>query len=139
VADRRPKPLSDPETAPYWEAARRHELMMQRCSACAHIVFPPRPRCPACLAEALEWTKLSGMGTIRTFTIMHDTFMKGFDPPYVVADVDLPEQPGLKLTTNIVECDPRAVHIGQAVEVTFEDREGDVTVPQFRPRKTGND
>ena len=78
---------------------------------------------------------MSGNGTVRTFTIMRDTFMKGFDPPYVVAEVELEEQAGLVLLTNIVECDIADVHIGQPVEVTFEDRSDSVTVPQFRPRR----
>lgn len=135
TVDARPRPVPDSETAPYWEAAREHELRMQRCPACARYVFPPRPRCPACLHQPMEWVRVSGRGTVRTFAIMRDTFMKAFPPPYAIAEVELEEQPGLAITTNIVECDVAAVRIGLPVEVTFEDRAPDVTIPQFRPRK----
>lgn len=71
---------------------------------------------------------------MNAFTIMRDTFMGGFEPPYVVAEVALEAQRGLIITANILECDPSAVHIGQLVEIVFEDRSETLTVPQFRPR-----
>jgi uncharacterized OB-fold protein len=122
------------ETAPYWAAAKAHELKVQRCAACRRYVFPPKPRCPACLADQLEWTKMSGRGTVFSFVIMRETFIKGFEPPYVVATVELEEQPGLTIVTNILDCAVEDVHIGQPVEVTFDDRSSEVTIPQFRPR-----
>ena len=64
---------------------------------------------------------------------MHESYMRGFDPPYLIAQVQLDEQPGLRLTTNLVECEPGDARIGMAVEVTFEDRDDGVAVPQFRP------
>ena len=54
----------------------------------------------------------------------------------MVALVELAEQPGLRLTTNIVHCPPEAVGIGQEVEVVFrriEDPGGDVWLPLFEP------
>lgn len=133
--DARPIPICDPETAPYWEAARAHELRLPRCARCGHYEFPPKPRCSACLADALEWVKVSGHGTVFSFAIMRESFMKAFEPPYVVAQVELEEQPGLLVMTNIVDADVADVRIGQLVEVTFEDRSPDVTIPQFRPRR----
>jgi uncharacterized OB-fold protein len=79
---------------------------------------------------------LSGKGTVYTFSIMRDTFMRGFDPPYVIAQVELEEQPGLRLTCNILDCPIGDVRIGMPVEVTFEERPEGVTLPQFRPRTT---
>jgi hypothetical protein len=52
--------------------------------------------------------------------------------PYVVAIVELPEQSGLRLTTNIVNCQPDQVRIGMAVAVTFCEQE-DVFLPLFEP------
>jgi uncharacterized OB-fold protein len=132
--DPRPKPVPDIDTAPYWAAVREHVLRLQRCPACNRYAFPPKPRCAACLHQPLEWVSVSGRGKVRTFAIMRDTFMKAFPPPYAVAEVELEEQPGLTITTNIVECDVDNVRIGLPVEVTFEDRSPDVTIPQFRPR-----
>jgi uncharacterized OB-fold protein len=131
--DARPAPLPDKESAPYWAAAKAHKLELPHCAACGRYLFPPRALCPVCLVKP-GWSQVSGRGTVQTFTIMRDSFMKGFEPPYVVAEVELEEQPGLRLLTNIVGCEVGDVHIGQAVEVTFEDRSDTVTVPQFRPR-----
>lgn len=133
--DARPIPVSDPETAPYWEGAKAHELRLPRCAKCGHYEFPPKPRCSACLADALEWVRVSGRGTVFSFAIMRETFIKAFPPPYVVAQVELEEEPGLILITNIVDTDLTEVRIGQAVEVTFEDRSPEVTIPQFRSRR----
>jgi uncharacterized OB-fold protein len=132
--DARPAPLPDGESAPYWAAAKAHKLELPHCATCGRYVFPPRALCPVCLVPP-GWSEVSGRGTVYTFTIMRDSFMKGFEPPYVVAEVELEEQPGLRLVTNIVGCDVGDVHIGQPVEVTFEDRSDTVTVPQFRPRR----
>ena len=135
-ADPRPIPIPDIDTAPYWAAARKHELQVQRCPACSTYVFPPRPRCPKCLTQPLEWVRVSGRGTVRTFAIMRDTFIQHFPPPYAVAEVELEEQPGLVIYTNILKCDVSDVRIGLPVEVVFEDRPPDVSLPQFRPRRT---
>lgn len=133
TTDLRPAPFPDGESAPYWAAAKAHRFELPHCAACSTWIFPPRALCPTCWTEP-EWKPVSGRGTVYTFAIMRDSFMKGFPPPYVIAEVDLDEQPGLRLLTNIVGCDVDAVRIGMPVEVTFEDRSADVTVPQFRPR-----
>jgi hypothetical protein len=69
---------------------------------------------------------------VHTYTVNHQPWYPGLDPPYVVAIVALPEQDGLRLTTNIVGCEPADVHIGMAVRVTF-DHVDDVWLPMFAP------
>ena len=127
-------PQPDLETAPYWEAAREHRLELPRCSGCSSFVFPPRPACPACNSDSMAWTEVSGRGAVYTFAVMHDKMVAGFDPPYVVAQVELEEQSSIRLQTNILDCEPSDVYIGMPVEVTFEDRAEGVSIPQFRPR-----
>lgn len=134
TTEARPVPVPDGDSAPYWEAAREQKLVLPYCSACKRYVFPPRPLCPSCWTRP-EWTEVPGGGTIFSFTIMRESFMRGFPPPYVVADVELDVQPGLRIVANVVDCDVSEVHIGQPVEVTFEHRSESVTVPQFRPRR----
>ena len=130
----KPLPVPDIDTDPYWERAGNGELSLQRCQACGHYLFPPRPICPRCRSHDVQWTALSGRGVVYSYAIMHDSFVKGFDPPYVIAQVELEEQAGLHLLTNIVECDIGAVNIGMPVEVTFERRSDEIAVPLFRPR-----
>ena len=75
---------------------------------------------------------VSGRATLVTYTVNHQPWIPGFDPPYVIAIVELDEQPGLRLTTNIVHCPIEDVHIGQRVRVVFEE-EGGVFYPLFEP------
>lgn len=132
----RPLPVPDPESQPYWDAAARHALELPYCDACARYVFPPRPACTSCPDE-LRWVAVSGRGTVYSFAVMHESYMRGFDPPYLVAQIELDEQPGLRLTTNLIGCEPDDARIGMRVEVAFEDRGEGVAVPQFRPASGG--
>lgn len=130
----KPLPLPDLDSAPYWAAAREHRFIAQRCAACATLLFPPKARCPACLTSELAWVDLSGRGTIYSFCVMHLNLIPGYSPPYVVAVVELEDQPGLHVTANILDCAVADVRIGMPVKVTFEDRTPEMTLPQFRPR-----
>ena len=129
-----PVPVPTPETRPFWEAAKRHELHLQHCRSCDHYIFYPRAACPYCLAGDLEWLRVSGRGTLETFTVVHRG-QKGFPlgSPYVIAIVRLAEGP--RLMTNLVgiAADPAAIAIGMAVEVVFEDVTAEVSLPRFRP------
>jgi len=51
----------------------------------------------------------------------------------VVAIVELEEQAGLRLTTNLVGCAPADVAIGMPVRVVFEDAGDGVFLPLFEP------
>jgi hypothetical protein len=129
-----PVPVPTPETRPFWDAARRHQLCLQRCRVCGRHVFYPRAACPSCLAPDLEWRAVSGRGVLHTFTVAHRG-LRNFPlgSPYVIAIVELEEGP--RLMTNLVgvEPDPAKIRIGMPVEVVFEDVSADVTLPRFRP------
>lgn len=129
----RPLPQPTPLTAPFWKAARRRELMIQRCRACARHVFYPRVNCTHCGARDLEWVRASGRGTVYTYTVARRPTHPAFadKTPYVIAIVELDEGP--RMTTNIVGCDPEAVRIGMAVEAVFEDVSAETTLVMFRP------
>ena len=75
----------------------------------------------------------SGKGTVWTFTVTYQNGTPGFaeDVPYVLALVELEE--GVRMFTNIVECDPRSVTIGMPVEVTFIQATNQISVPYFKP------
>jgi len=129
----RPIPFPDAETAPYWTAAHEHRLTLPQCQDCRHIAFPPKPRCPKCHSPQMVWVPLTGRGTLHSYTVMHDTFVRGLEPPFVIGDVELEDQAGLCIVANLVECAPAGVHIGMPLEVTYEDVTEDITLPQFRP------
>lgn len=126
----RPIPKADHATAPYWDAAREHRLLLQRCDRCRAWVHYPRNVCPFCLATELTFVQARGTGTLYSFTVTHrpPPAFAGTEP-YIVALVDLDE--GVRLVTRIVDCEPDAVSIGARVSVAFLDV-GDVTLPVFR-------
>jgi uncharacterized OB-fold protein len=97
------KPLPKPTTTsrPFWEAARRHELMLQRCEACNQFIYYPRPRCPHCFSDRLQWRRAGGRGKVYSYTVVRRASSRLFaDWPYVLAIVELEEGP--RMTTNIV-------------------------------------
>jgi hypothetical protein len=134
----RPLPLADDHTRAYWEGAGRHRLTILRCRGCAFYVHYPKAACPRCGAESLEPTAVSGRGVIHSYTITHHKAPPGFEDrtPFAVALVELEEQPGLRIISNVLGCEPTAIRIGMPVEAAFEDLAPDVTLPQFRIRST---
>jgi len=133
--DQRPLPKPDHDSAAYWEAARHHELVLQKCSSCQRFRFYPRSICQFCFSNVFEWHRSAGRGTIYSYTVIHRPPFPAFRKkvPYVLALVDVEE--GVRMMTNIIDCDPQAVEIGMAVEVAFEDVTEEITLPQFRPRQ----
>src|SRR2546427_9636096 len=105
-----PLPVPTPETRPFWEAARRHELWLQRCRACGAHVFYPRGACPRCLSAELEWRRASGRGRLHTFTVGHRGARNFPLPgPYVIAIVELDGGPLMK--TNLAGIAPQPAKI----------------------------
>ena len=130
-----PVPIVDEASAPYWEAAGRHQLAVQRCAACGRLDHPPRLVCPACRHDPpdFEWVVLGGRGRLVTWTIVRDAFLPGFAPlvPYVVAEVRLDEQDDLRLVARLVDIDQNALRIDLAVDATFIDGGEGTTVLCF--------
>ncbi len=132
----RPLPELTPATEWFWTSGADGQLRIQRCTACATLVHPPVPICPACRSREWEPSVVSGRGSVVGYTVNEHRWHPDFDPPYVIAVVALAEDPDVRLTTSIVGCEPSEVHIGQEVVVRF-DHEDDVWLPLFEP--TGGD
>ena len=125
-------PRLTPETEPFWTGGADGELRFWRCQACGCWLHPPSPICPECHSRDLAVEAASGRATLHTYTVNHQPWYPGLEPPYVVAIVALPEQDGLRLTTNLVGVGPDEVEIGMALQVTFEQYD-DVWLPFFEP------
>ncbi len=125
-----PRLTSDNEF--FWTSGADGKLRFLCCTECGYFVHPPGPICPRCLTKTLEPRPVSGRATVATFTINVQPWIPGFDPPYVVAMVEIDEQPSVRLTTNIVGCEPEDVRIGMPVQVQFEQYD-DVWLPLFAP------
>ena len=125
-------PRVTPQNEHFWRGGADGQLRFLRCRVCATWIHPPSPRCPTCLAKEPAAEAVSGLATVLTYTLNHQPWVPSPDHPYAIAIVELDEQPGLRLMTNIVNCPPDDVHVGMRVRVTFEEHD-DVYVPLFEP------
>ena len=130
-----PAPTVLPEVQAFWDATAEGRLLLPRCLECQNVIWYPRPFCPACASTRVEWIEASGHGTVYSFTVnrrgVADLPAYREAGQYVLAYVELDEGP--RVMTNIVECDPDAVQIGQRVEVVFHDTGQGSALFRFRP------
>jgi len=125
-----PIPQITDDNGAFWTGGREGELLIARCANCGYYVHPPSPRCPKCLSAEVEPQPVSGRGTVYSYTINRQAWVAGLEVPFVIAIVELDEQPGLRLMTNVVDCPPDEVEIGMPVEVAFVER-GEAFIPVF--------
>ncbi len=125
-------PRVTPLNEHFWRGGADGELRFLRCQDDGTYVHPPAPICPECLGKNVSPEAVSGRATVLTYTLNHQQWVPAPDHPYCIAIVELEEQPGLRLMTNVVNCPAEDVRIGMAVKVLFEAYE-DVFIPVFEP------
>jgi uncharacterized OB-fold protein len=135
----KPAPVPDEASRPFFNGARRGELLLRRCGACGTFMSPTgglgtplRPRCVSCFSGDLEWAPASGRGTLYSFALMHQVYDPAFadEVPYNIAVVELDE--GVRMTANVVGCANEELRIGMPLVVTFEQVSEEVAIPKFR-------
>ncbi len=128
----RPIPQPSPETQHFWEGTKAGELRLQRCDACSHVYFPPRPFCPSCASRKVSVFAASGRAKLYSYVINQRPH-PAFDGPYAIAVVELDEGP--RMMSNIVETEqtPEALQLDMPLEVTFEELSDQISLPLFRP------
>ncbi len=127
-------PVPDAVSAPYWEAAAAHVLTVARCSRCRAFTVFVDVVCPHCHSTdpAFVFEAVSGRGAVRSWTIVHQSFLPGFvDLPFVLVDVELDEQPELRLIGRLLDGSDAPLHLGDRVQVAFEDLAPGVAIPAF--------
>jgi uncharacterized OB-fold protein len=131
---KKPIPAIAPDMRPFFEAAKRHELVVQRCRQCGTHRFPAREICSSCLSRDAEWVRVSGEGEVFSYNVMHQVYHPGFagEVPYAVVAVKLKE--GAKMNSNLLGITPHDIEIGMPVRVVFEDISDEVSLPKFVKR-----
>ncbi len=134
-------PSIDDDARPFWEAARKGELRVQRCADTGRLIFPPRPMSPWGQHREPIWTTVSGRGSIWSFVVPHPPLLPQFAAlaPYNVIVVALEEDPGIRMVGNLVsaaggsigELDPATIEIGAPVRVVFETVSDDIALPRW--------
>jgi uncharacterized OB-fold protein len=118
----------------FWEGCKRGELLIKKCKDCGWYIHYPRPLCPKCYSWNLEWSKVSGKGKVWTWTIVTepiDPVVEG-KVPYNVVEIELDEQEGLRLVSNLIDCEPEDITMGMPVEVVFDEMSPELTLPRFK-------
>ncbi len=127
----RVKPMSDELTAPFWDAAQQQRLVIQKCHSCKQFIHPPQALCLDCRSDqSLIYEPVSGLGTVYSYTTVRRSPTGSAVEPYVVVVVELAEQSGLFMITNLL--DATEAEIGESVTVAWERIADNVTIPQFR-------
>jgi len=124
-----PAPMVNPETEPFWEAAKQGKFLLPYCVDTGKAFWYPRQVSPFTLGK-VEWKESKGMGTIYSVSVM-----KRAPEVYAIAYVTLDE--GCTMMTNIVDCPqtPEALVLDMPLEVTFEKANDEISLPKFRPAK----
>lgn len=121
-----PAPNVNVEIRAYFDAATEGKLLLKTCETCGQNHFYPRALCPFCFSEKTKWIESSGKGVIYSYSVM-----RAAEPNYVLAYVELEE--GVRVLTNIVDCDVDTLNIGQDVKVAFVPSKDGQVIPVFTP------
>ncbi len=126
-------PMIEPESERYWSALTEGRLLIKHCNACDRHHFYPRPFCPHCWSDDVEWVEASGGATLYTHSVVYVNDLPPFgrQVPYVAAVVDLDEGP--RMMTRVVDCDHDALTIGMRLELRTEPVTEEVTMAVFVP------
>jgi uncharacterized protein len=129
----RPVPVPDERSREFWEAASAHQLVLARCRACERFIHPPEGVCPRCGSSdaPFAYEPVDGSGRIRAWTTVRQSFLPGFDVPFVLVDVELAVQADLRLIGRLVDGAGAPLRLELPVAMVFEDIATGVAVPAF--------
>lgn len=109
----------------YWDGARDHKLVIQRCNSCDAFQWGPEWNCNQCLSFDVGWTEVESKGRIYSWErVWHPVHPALADAcPYVVVLVELEHAGSIRMVGNLVGDREAAIEIGAAVEPVFEDHD----------------
>lgn len=131
----RPAPVPNELTKPFWEACNKHRLVLQNCTACQRLHYPPAQKCSQCgSADKLEWKEVAGKGHIDVYFVIRDSRIRGFRSaqPINFALITLDQDPGINFLSNLPGTPPGEVPVGAPVEVKFEQTSSGQFLPEWR-------
>jgi hypothetical protein len=126
----RPSPVITDRTAAFWTGGASGELLIARCQTCGWWLHPPLPVCRRCRGADIAPEAVSGRASLWSYTVNRYPWAPSLTPPYLIAEVELEEQAGLRLMTALAGVDEAT--IGMALRVRFE-QAGDAWAPVFAP------
>jgi uncharacterized OB-fold protein len=126
--------LGDPDTWPHWQALRRGELVVQRCTSCGRYRWQPRAICHVCRSWRHEWVAVSGHGRLYAWTVTHKAPAGYGGPvPYAVGMVQLIEQDDLMMVGRLDSPVGLGLYAGMPVQAAVQNVDDSSTVVSWRP------
>ncbi len=128
-------PVPDDLSKPFWDAVNERRLVLQYCTVCNKLQYPPQPTCQVCgSADQLEWKEVEGKGHVATYIVIEDGRLNRRmpDQPYNLAMVTLDEDTSVNFYSNLPGTPPYQVPVGAAVEITFEEVAHDQLIHEWR-------
>lgn len=127
-------PQPDSLTQPFWDAAKRHELVIQECGECGKLRHPPVGICAECGSEATGWRTMSGRGTLYSHVVVHQTALPSWRTavPYNIVMVTPDEAPEIRLYSNVIDFDHSKLKVGLPLVAAFDDVTSDDTIIRWR-------
>ena len=127
-------PVPDEVSQPFWDAVQERRLIVQQCSGCNTLQYPPRATCQDCNSDQLTWKETSGKGHVLTWGVLEDSHLpvRAADQPLNLAVITLDEDPDINFYSNLPGLPPKQVPVGAAVEVYFEEVGPGQLIHEFR-------
>ncbi len=136
----KPIPVPDALSQPFWDAVNERRLVVQNCTACNRMQYPPEPRCARCGSpQYLEWREVKGRGRIQGYCVMHDSRIMQLqaNQPFNIAVIELEEDPDIKFLSHLPGTPPDEVPVGATVELVFEELEPGRLIHEWKVWKVG--
>jgi len=131
----RPRPSLTQDNAFWFQGARDHELLIQRCTSCGTLRHPPLPACGTCRSFEWDTVTASGRGVLYSFVVVHYPQVPSFEYPLPIGLVELEE--GTRVVANLEGVEPGELRIGMELEARFVDFDDDLSLPVFAPVDVG--
>lgn len=134
MSNRSDLPVVESDSRPFWDGVRDSGVFrVVRCRACDRVHHYPRPFCPHCWSDDVEWVDASGAAILYTYSTVYLNDLPPFrdELPYVAAVVELAEGP--RVMTRLVDCTLDELRIGMALTMTTRTLTDDITIPLFAP------
>lgn len=129
----RPDPIQRIDSAFFWEACERGELVAQKFQGSDKLWHPPRPMCPVTHTTEKGEQKLSGRAKLLSWVRQVRVPAFGFKEAPIAILVELEE--GLRMVSNLEGVEPEDIEIGMDLMVDFAETSGGKAVPIFRAVK----
>ncbi|MBT4521225.1 MAG: nucleic acid-binding protein [Halieaceae bacterium] len=116
----------------YWEGIKQRKLVFQKCGECETFSHPPRVMCPNCKAQNWVWVESSGKGRVYSWTVLRQEVHPAFRVPFEVVLIEMDNEEGVRIVSNMVDCNPDEIDFDMPVELCFKEVTEEWALPFFK-------